>query len=239
MSDRLSRKDIKQPDAFTEGVGTAIEYVESNHRLIATIFGVALALGLFVVGVITWLERSERKANEQLAAAIRIADAEIDAISPKPDDPARPTFASEAARRAAAKVAFEKLAGMGGDASSTAHLYLAQYAMEDGDAAKARQLWQDYLDDHGDALPAAGVELSLIALDRADGKGEELAARLREAIGKAGNRLPDDVLLFQLATTLDALGKGEEARQAYQRLIDEFPQSNYTNQARQAIIGRR
>lgn len=239
MSDRLSRKDIKQPDAFTEGVGTAIEYVESNHRLIATIFAGALVLGLFVVGVIMWLDRSERLANEQLAAAIRIADGAIDAISPKPDDPARPSFASEAARRAAAKVAFEKLSGMGGDTAATASLYLAQIAMEEGDGAKARKLWQDYLEDHGNALPAAGVELSLLALDRADGKGEEVATRLRDAVGKVGNRLPDDVLLFQLATTLDALGKAEDARQAYQRLVDEFPQSNFVNQARQALIGRR
>lgn len=50
---------------------------------------------------------------------------------------------------------------------------------------------------------------------------------------------PDSVLkdaaLFNLGKLLGQLGKTEESRQAYQRLIDDFPNSPYTNIAREKL----
>lgn len=238
MSDRLSRKEIKQGDAFTAGVGTAIEYVESNHRLIAAIFGGALVLGLFVAAVVMWLERRDVKINELLGRAIQVAEAPIDAANPKPDDQAAPSFASVEARRATAKALLTELADYGSDTADLAAIYLAQIALEEGDAARARELWTEFLEEHRGELPAAGVELSLLALDRSEGKGEEVIERLRESIGKPGNQLPDDVLLWELAVTLEQLGRDGEARETYQRLVDENPDSSYVNRARQKLVGQ-
>jgi hypothetical protein len=45
--------------------------------------------------------------------------------------------------------------------------------------------------------------------------------------------LPQDVAVYELAVTLEALGREEEASQQYQRLVDEFAQSPYAMAARQ------
>ncbi len=39
--------------------------------------------------------------------------------------------------------------------------------------------------------------------------------------------LPADVILYQLALTYDALGKGDDARATWRRIVDEYPQSPY------------
>jgi|CXWL01.1.fsa_nt_gi TolA-binding protein len=240
MTDHLTRKDLKQQDAFTEGVGSAVEYVHGHQRLIAMVFAGALGLGLVVAGALAWMGRQDRQANELLARAIRVFDAPIVATGAKPDDATAPSFKDEAARRAAAKPLFTELAGFGtADAGEVAPLYLAQIAMQEGDTATARKLWQEFLDSHPGHLAAAGVQLTLLDLDRAEGKSEEVATKLRDMVGKPGKALPDDVILYQLATTLDGLGKKEDARQVWQRILDEFPESTYAGQARQATAAAR
>lgn len=238
MSDRLSRKDIKQQDAFTESVGSAVEYVHSNQRLVAMVFAGALILGVFIAGVLTWLGYQKKSSNERLARAIQIYSAPLEPAAPKPDDPAAPSFSDEASRRAAAKTLFEDLAGGLGDTGEVANLYLAQIAMEEGDAAKARQLWQGFLADRPNDLAAAGVTLTLLDLDRAEGKADTVVTQLEGMIGQPGKLIPDDVLLHKLATTLDELGRRDEARKYWQRIIDEFPDSSLVSEARQATMGR-
>ncbi len=148
------------------------------------------------------------------------------------------SFASEAERRSAARMELEAVRESFGSTSSgrLASVYLGQIAAAEGDTAKARELWTNYLEAAGrDHAMAIGVQLNLYSLDRAEGRGEELAATLRGAVATESSPLPKDALLFELAATLAQLGDEDGARETFQRIVNEFPDSGYAIRARQQL----
>ena len=54
-------------------------------------------------------------------------------------------------------------------------------------------------------------------------------------LNSAGAALPADVLLNELAGALEDLKRPEEAASAYQRLVDEYPDSAYAPDARDKL----
>jgi TolA-binding protein len=49
--------------------------------------------------------------------------------------------------------------------------------------------------------------------------------------------LPPDLLWYQLALTLEDLDRLAEAKEAFQRIVDEYPQSAYAAAARERTGG--
>ena len=148
------------------------------------------------------------------------------------------SFASEAERQAEARVALEAVQESYGSTASgrLASVYLGQIAAAEGDTATARELWTEYLETNGgDHALAVSLQLNLYSLDRAEGRGEQLAAELRGAVATETSALPKDALLFELAATLEQLGDEEGARETFQRIVDEYPDSGYAIRARQQL----
>src|SRR5687767_11494696 len=139
--------------------------------------GAVLALAL-LAGVFYMYRNSQaEKANTALARAIEVYQAPIDPAAPKPDDPLSPTFADEAARQTRAKAIFQDLHEKHGStvAGDVASLYLAQIAMAENQPERARELWNDFLDEHGEHLLAGETRINLLRLDRSQGKAQEVA----------------------------------------------------------------
>ncbi len=148
------------------------------------------------------------------------------------------SFASEAERRVAARAALEAVRESYGSTASgrLASVYLGQIAADEGDTATARELWTGYLETSGgDHALGVSLQLNLYSLDRAEGRGEEVAAELRGAVATETSNLPKDVLLFELASTLEQLGDEEGARETFRRIVDEYPDSGYAIRARQQL----
>ena len=59
--------------------------------------------------------------------------------------------------------------------------------------------------------------------------------RLETMLAARTRPLPEDLLLAELARSLSAVGRHEEARDLYQRIVDEFPGSPHADAARRAI----
>ncbi len=147
-------------------------------------------------------------------------------------------FASEAERRAAARAGLEAVQDSYGSTASgrLASVYLGQIAAAEGDTATARELWTEYIETNGgDHALALSLQLNLYSLDRAEGRGEQLAAELRGAVATETSALPKDVLLFELAATLEQLGDEEGARETFRRIVEEYPDSGYAIRARQQL----
>lgn len=236
MTQHLTRKEIKQ-DEFATAVGRGLEYAESHARtLIMALGAVVLLAVLFLVGRIVLADRAE-KANEQLSRAMKVYQAEIDAAAPKPDDAQNPTFADAATRRTRARQLFEEVRNDYGssDAADVAGLYLANIAAEEGQLDRARELWTDFVDDHGDNILAGQARVNLIHLDRQQGKGQDLVTRLRADLEKNEPGLPKDLILFELATTQEQLGSKEDAVKTLRRLVEEYPESSFRSDAQQKI----
>jgi tetratricopeptide (TPR) repeat protein len=236
MTQHLTRKEMKRDD-FATAVGRGMEYAESHARTLFIGLGVvALLAVLFLVGRV-FLGSRAGQANEALSRAMKVYQAPIDAASPKPDDPKNPVFADPAARRNRAKPLFEAVRNDYGssDAADVAGLYLAQIAAEEGQLDRARELWTEFVDDNPDNLLAGEAQVNLIHLDRQQGKGEDLSQRLKAMLEQEEPGLPKDLILHELATTQEELGRKQEALQTWRRLTEEYPESAYRSAAQQKI----
>ena len=109
----------------------------------------------------------------------------------------------------------------GSPAAWVATARLAELRAADGGYEEARRLWTR-LSEGGPEDLAASAEMDLIRLDREEGRLEELAHRLEDLIENGDGGLPEDVLLFELARTLEQLGRHDEAR-AIKRFEEVVP----------------
>jgi tetratricopeptide (TPR) repeat protein len=236
MSQRLTRKDIKR-DEFANVVGRSVEYAESHSR--GLLIGmVSLVVAIAAGSAAFWfLEHRGGQAESALSRAMKVYQAPIDAASPKPDDPNTPSFPNEAVRRAKA---LKLLTAVRSDyphsnAADVAGLYLGEIAAQQGRLDEARQRWTDFVSKHDREMLAAQARIDLIELNRAQGKGQQVAQDLRAMLEQSESPLPQDVVLFELAKTLESLHREPEAIQSYQRILDEYPQSSYRQEAQQRV----
>jgi tetratricopeptide (TPR) repeat protein len=196
-----------------------------------------VALVLIGVGIYAYLQSRVERANVLFARALAVYEADVVEEGAEPDSPNTPTFASSDARDLKAQELFQEVvAGYGGTSvGRIAGVYLGKLAQRRGDAGRARELWESFVASEADHMLAMEVRVNLLALDRADGMGEEVVTRLRELISSPSPDLPLEVALDQLASTLEDLGRPEEARDVYQRIVDEHPASPYSPRAQQKL----
>jgi tetratricopeptide (TPR) repeat protein len=237
MKHHLSRKEMKR-DEVREVLGKGVEYVRDHERLAVYIVGGLLGLLLVAALVVFALDRREASAAEDLTQALRIYSAKVDPLDPAPDDREKPRFATDKERLDKAKAAFEELRG-GTAAGQVANVYLGEIAAREGDVETARKLWTEYLEKNPDTALAVTAELNLLGLDRQAGKLEEVKTDLEKQLAESSSRtLPEDVVLYQLAQTLDELGRASEAQETLQRLIDDHPRSPFAFEARRRLQER-
>lgn len=236
MNQRLTRKEIKR-DEFATAVGRGVEYAEGHVRSILLAVGAVILIGALAIGIRAFLKGREAEAGEALTYAMKVYAAPIDAAAAKPTDTREPSFASQEARRNRAKELFEGIRDDYGstDAADVAGLYLGQIAAQEGQLDRARELWEDFVDEHEGHILAGQARLNLIELDRQQGKAQELATRLRGLLEETEPPLPQDILYHELGVTLEQLGQRQEAVEAYQKILDEFPQSPYRAEAQERI----
>ncbi len=236
MNQRLTRKEIKRDD-FASAMGRGVEYAGSHVRTILYAVVGVLLLAALGVGIYYWRSHQSQNAGQALSKAVKVYQGTVVATGAKPSDPTAPSFPTAEARRAAVKKAMEKVRGDYGstDAADVAGLYLAQIAAEEGKREEARKLWKDFVDDHPKHMLAAEAQLNLLHLDSQQGKAEDVIKELRALLEKGDTPLPQDVLLHELGATLEQVKRPLEAAQAYQRILDEFPQSPYRTEAQQKV----
>lgn len=226
--DSATREDLKRNE-LEEALGKGIHYAEDHKRMILYGVGGVVGIALIVSVIVLWLGGRKDGANELLAQALRADGAEVVATGANPADPSKPTFASEAARRARSKELFGELDAKYGSMATgrVAKLYLAQIAIAENDKERAKQLWKAFLEAEPEGALAAAARVNLYKLDRAEGRGAALADELKKMLDQDVKPLPVDAILYQLALTYDALGKGDDARATWRRIVDEYPQSPY------------
>ena len=240
MKHYLSRKEMKR-DEVREALGKGVEYVRGHERITLYIVGGLLSVLIVAALVVFLIGRREAGAADRLADALTIYGAKVDPLDPAPDDAEKPRFATDQERVDKAKGEFEKLASSRGgtDAGQVANAYLGEIAARAGDIETARKLWTEYLKKNPGTALAVSVELNLLALDRQAGKLQEVKSGLEKQLAEGASRtLPEDVVLYELAQTLDALGRSTEAQDTFQRLVDDHPRSPFAFEARRRLQER-
>jgi predicted negative regulator of RcsB-dependent stress response len=222
MGRRITRKQLKE-DEFVSAVDQLVRrFGEYWKPALAALGVVCVVVFLWWVGS-SWSESRADKASSRLATAI---DAYETAMTQQPPGD---LGEAEAGLR-------EVVEGYGRTTQGdVARLYLARIALGRGEVDDARSTLVRLLDRHaGDALGRLAA-LDLVRLRVESGQGAEVATELEAMVVGRSDQLPRDVALFELGEVFRGEQKTDQAREYYQKLVDEFPESPYGAQARQRL----
>jgi tetratricopeptide (TPR) repeat protein len=231
----LTRQEMKR-DEVQEQLLVGVEWFREHwKKLAAGLVALLVAVSAFFVLRMVLEQRSD-KAQAALGDALRLVTAPVVEDGATPDDARNPSFPDAASRDERALAALEEVVGQYGssDAAQIAQLLVAQRLATRGDTAQAREIWQAALRDGKGTARAATARANLISLDRQE-RPQELADELQEMVDAGNSELPPDALLFELAQTLEAAGRDDEAAEVYRRIVDEFQSSAFAAQARTRI----
>lgn len=239
---RIERHKLKGNE-FADTVAKAREVLVERQQTVTTtvvaIVAVVVVLGAFMA----WRTTRKNHATESLAQALAVAEAPVVApAAPAPGSPApvqQPgTFRTEQARSEAALPLLLKTADAypSTDAGITARFRAAATLSDLGRYAEASARYQEVIDKAGSSsIYGRTAKLGLANALAAQGKYDEAISALKELTTDPNSQLPLDGVLMQLARTAAQGGKTDEATRAYNRIINEFPQSLYVQEAKQKI----
>jgi predicted negative regulator of RcsB-dependent stress response len=225
--DRQTRKDLKT-DKFAEDVFDVFGWV-SAHKTEVVRYGAALiALVLILVGVM-YYNRSQATAREEaLAKALRVEDATTGATI----EPTSLHFDTEAEKTKAKMQAFTELSAKygGTQEGAIADMYLASYAVDQGNQDEAQKRYKRVVDDG----PKPYASLARIALSQiyvSEGKMADAEKVLRDAIANPSATVSKEQAQLALGEMLSQTNPTEA-----HKLLDPLRTSARGTISRAAIV---
>ncbi len=233
---RIERRHLKENE-LQALARQARDAFEERKRETTVLIAVVAVVGAIAIGYIAWRERVQGRAHALLAEAVVVLDAPI-TPPPAPGQPAQGLrFATERER---AQAALTKLkAAADAYPSTDAGLY-ARYQegatyMALGNATQAAAAYQQVIDRDGNGIYGQMARLGLAEAQARAGQYDQAIKTYQELSQRKDGPLPVDGILMQLARTYRDAGKRTEAQQTFNRIVEEFPDSPYTGDARREL----
>ncbi len=233
--DRLDRKQIKH-DEFVESTFKVFQWFETHPKPFL-IGAAALVVATVAVWGVTRLTASSANSSADLLARGQAAlDAPV-AVgeAPKPDDPYRPSFASDAERAKKAAARLGEAADKAGGSAAKVASYLQGIALvEAGDGPAAVKALEAALSKLGsDPTLGGSVKSGLAQAYEMAGQADKAAATWKGLATDAS--FPKDVALTGLGRALEKQGKKDEAKATYRQVVDQFPGSPMASSVKSAL----
>ena len=221
---RISRKELKH-DEIQEAAFDLGHWIERHWQSVALAVGGA-AVVVAAVAIFFWWSGNQRAEREaRLAEAQRLYGVAAEAGFVNVDDVS------------AALYAFEDLAAKTGNtsvgrlaryyrAATLAHLHRDSEAIEVLEALTAGS--------GGSTTVRGQAELLLVMLYGRSGETQKATELLESAIDSPGALAPEQALI-ELGRIRFEQGDVEGAKQAWQRVVDDFPQTAAVSEARQLL----
>ena len=226
MKEEQSRKELlEEPDPFLVFVGNMLEFVKKYQKQIMASVGAVVAVAIVITGVIYYKNQSENRAAMMLGKTM----AKYNAI--KKDESA--FIAYEEVKKGFKNIS-EKYGSTGAGKAA-----LMQYA----DVSYLTKNYDEAITIYNQALEALGkTEFKTMILSGLaysyEGKEEyEQAAKYFEMITSDAVAASKDQALFNLGRMYGKLGKPEQEKEAFSRLVSEYPESMYFELASEKIAG--
>jgi TolA-binding protein len=237
----VERHRLKENE-FARTVAHARDVAARRQRDIIAVAVVA-AVTLAAVGGYTWWRQSRNtKANTALAAALATYEAPVvPPAAPAPGSPAplpQPgTFQTEQAKLEAALPKFLEAANKYPtiDAGIAARYHAAAILAALGRYAEAEQQFKEVADKADGSIYGRTAKMGRAEAQLAQGKFEQAIAIYTELSRDTRSQIPVDSVLMQLGRAYIRAGKKEEAIRAFNRIVEEFPQSVYVTDARREM----
>ena len=231
------RHHLKQNEV-AQTAARVLETFTANRDRIMVISVVVLLVLAIGGGYFYWRKRTNDKAASMRGIAMSVTQSPI---VPAPTGPgatqAPNTYPTDRARQEAALKAFQEVAATypSTDAGLAAQYHAAGALLSLGRLAEAEKAFADVA-----ARTGSSVYVPMARLGRAEAlvgqtKYDDAIKTLTDLSADRDGALPIDGVLMELARTCVKAGKKEEARAAFKRVVDEFPESAYSQDARQQL----
>lgn len=228
------RHRLKQNE-FAIRVAQATEALATHRERVVLVLVATLVLIVGVSAYTWWAGRAEAQAGALLAVGMQTREAPI---VPAPTVPGATqpagTFPTEAARSDAALAAFQQVVDEfpSTQAALAARYHQAAALAALGRYAEAEQGFQAVVESAGRSLYGATARLGQAEALVAAGDFDRGLPILEALAADRDGMLPVDGVLMQLARAYQKAGRTPDARTAFRRLVDEFPDSLFAPQAR-------
>jgi predicted negative regulator of RcsB-dependent stress response len=205
------------------------------------ILGIVVAVVVVLAaagGYAAWRSRVEARAHTQLAAALAVEEARIG--PPAAFGTSAPTglsFVSQRERNQAALTKYQEVADAypTSDAGIYARYRQAATYMALGSPKNAAEAYQQVINQGGDSLYAQMAKLGLAEARAQNGEYDAAISTFRDLSQRKDGSLPVDGVLLRLGRVLAEAGKASEAEQTFNKLVQEFPDSPFTPDARKEL----
>ena len=221
MTRRITRKQLKKNDEFVSTMDRLIRKFSDYWK--QTVIGI----GAFLLIVFLWWVFSQWSGSRQDKASVMLSSAVK-------------AFQQAQTKNGAGddvRAQFEKIVSTYGrtDESDMARLYIARMDLDSGKVDEARNAFVKIKGKHrGDAIGRIAA-LDLLHLQISSGQGAEVAKELEKMVVGRDTTLPRDVALFELGQVYLEEQKTEQAREYFQKIIDDFPNSPYSTKAKEKL----
>ena len=219
---------------LASGARHAVE--ERKTQIIALVVVIAL-IGGAGLGYYLWRDHVQGNAHALLADALAVDDAPVGPAA-NPDAPEKGLrFPTARAKSQAALTKFKIVADTypATDAGIVARYREAATWMALASPAQAATSYQQVIDQAGDAVYGQMARLGLAEAQAESGHFDQAISTFKQLAEKKDGTLPVDGILMQLGRTYLSAGKPTDAQQAFDRLTQEFPDSPFSAEAKQAL----
>jgi len=229
------RHHLKTND-FAVWLGKTADALAQHRNAIMWVLVLVVAGTVAVAGYYGWQRRGESRAAVALAEAMAVEATPIVPGESTAVTPETATFGSEEEKRSAVIARLLTVADSfaGTEAARTARYEAASRLADAGrlEDAEAQFL---AVSTEGPGIYGRMATLGLAEVRLRRGEHDAAIATYHSLVSSSGDELPLDALLVQLARAYLAAGQPSDARQAFARVVDEFPESLYAADARREM----
>jgi hypothetical protein len=239
---KTSERHRLKENELTHVLSEASARLARNRRKYAKVALVVLAIALGSVGYWAWTANKESRARVALTEAMAIVQSPVEEPKVAPGAKPQQTPGSYRTIQARAEAALAKFTEVfnaypSTEAGIAARYYAASALSMLGRPAEAVSRYEEVVDRagknnfYGRMAQLGIVEASVQAkqFDRAINTAQALVNETGE------EALPRDALLMELGRAYAAAGKKTEAKQTFDKMIAEFPDSIYAEEAKQML----
>jgi TolA-binding protein len=233
---RTERRHLKEND-FEHWTQETREFLETRSRETLTVLVAVVVIGAAVLGYYGWRQHVQSRSSAMLAEAVAIQSAPVGNASAPGSAVPPGGYPDEKARDEAAVA---KLKAAADAYPSTEAGIFARY--EQAATLVSLGRYAEAIDCYNEALKRAGTgnyaqmaRLGIAEAQARSGRYDEAINVLKDLAQQKEGALPIDGVLIELGRVYREAGKTADARQAFNRVVDEFPDSPYVGEAQQAL----
>lgn len=213
------------------------EAIDARQREVGAVAIAVILVAVAAIGYYAWRSRVEGRAGSMLADAVILSEARV-GPPPAPGTPATgPSFPTEREKYEATAAKFKAVADEypSSDAGVFARYREGSTQMALGNTKEAAAAYQQVIDRAGSGLYGQMARLGLAEVQAREGQYDSAISTYKGLADNKDGPLPVDGILMQLGRTYREAGKATEAQQTFNRVVEEFPESPFSGDARKEL----